>query len=285
MKATGGNYSAHEHGGSCGVCGSVNAIYTVLFYHAKTNTYVRMGQDCATKCEIGNEAAFRAFREGVKDAMDMRAGKNKAKAVLAERGLSAAWDIFDIGLPSHATMESEEVTVRDIVGKLVQYGSLSDAQYEFLGKLLNRIETRPEREAKREAEEAAAKPIPAGGRMEITGVVIATKVQEGPYGSVTKMLVQHVDGWKVWGTRPSLVRDADGNEIFNVKGVTINFAATVEVSKDNPKFGFFKRPTAANEVPAQQPAGPCDHDWGSVEEAHEENRPVVCIKCGICGDV
>ena len=53
MAKTGGNYSGHEHGGNCMVCGSPNAIYTVLFYHQKTNTYVRMGQDCAMKCEMG----------------------------------------------------------------------------------------------------------------------------------------------------------------------------------------------------------------------------------------
>ena len=32
MKKTGGDYSNHEHGGNCHVCGA-HCIYTVLFYH------------------------------------------------------------------------------------------------------------------------------------------------------------------------------------------------------------------------------------------------------------
>ena len=28
----------------------------------------------------------------------------------------------------------------------------------------------------------------------------------------------------------------------------------------------------------------CSHEWGSVEDAHEENRPVYCLKCGANGD-
>src|SRR5215469_17049189 len=52
MERTGATYSAHEHGGNCMICGNVMATYTILFYHAKTNSYVRAGQDCAQKLEM-----------------------------------------------------------------------------------------------------------------------------------------------------------------------------------------------------------------------------------------
>src|SRR5882672_4280684 len=49
---TGGKYADHEHGGNCHVCGAA-AIYTVLFYHSKSNSYVRTGGDCADKLGYG----------------------------------------------------------------------------------------------------------------------------------------------------------------------------------------------------------------------------------------
>lgn len=244
MKRTGGTYSGHTHGGNCMVCGSANAIYTVLFYHAKTNSYVRMGQDCAIKCECGSAEDFRNFREHVKAAMACKAGKAKAQLILAEAGLSKAWDIYldprPTGIKESEPIPFEEFTTVDIVGKLVQYGSLSDNQFSFLKKLVGRIDTRAERKAKQEAENAAAKPIPGEGRYEIVGTVISVKFQESDFGTTLKMLVKHEDGWKVWGTVPSILE-------VN-KGDVVKFKATVQLSKDDPKFGFFKRPACAEVV-------------------------------------
>lgn len=245
MARSGGNYSGHAHGGNCMVCGSVNAMYTVLFYHAKTNSYVRMGQDCAEKCDMGDAESFRAFREGIKSALACKTGKAKAQALLAERGLERAWAIYG----ADEKPGREEVTVTDMVGKLVQYGSLSDKQYDFLKTLLDRIITRPQREAQRAAEDAAAKPCPSG-RIEITGTVLTTKEQPSDYapgGSVLKMLVRADDGWKVWGTVPSCIIawKENGEERVVRSGVRVRFTATVTVSDKDNKFGFYKRPTNA----------------------------------------
>src|SRR5580693_2680404 len=49
---TKGTYSSHTHGGNCMCCGSPNALYTILFYHQPTNTYIRLGQDCAQKMQM-----------------------------------------------------------------------------------------------------------------------------------------------------------------------------------------------------------------------------------------
>lgn len=48
MASTGGTYAHVDTTGSCQVCGNVQAIYLVLFYHEKSNTYIRVGMDCAT---------------------------------------------------------------------------------------------------------------------------------------------------------------------------------------------------------------------------------------------
>jgi len=230
MSRTGGTYSGHEHGGNCMVCGSVNAVYTMLFYHEKSNSYVRTGSDCATKIEMSGVADFNRFRAAVKNALEAKAGKKKAEAVLTEAGLSEAWTIYEAGNVS----EYEERTISSIVGKLVAYGSISENAEKFLRDLLAKIPTRQARkEAERQAHADAAE-CPEG-RVEIVGEVLATKVQDSDFGSVVKMLVRSETGFKVWGTCPGNI----------YKGMKISFRATVTRSNDDSKFGFFKRPSNA----------------------------------------
>ena len=83
---------------------------------------------------------------------------------------------------------------------------------------------------------ASATPVPEG-RIEVEGTVLVVKWQDSDYGGSYKMLVEGT-GWKVWGTVPSTL-DLHG-------GDRVTFTATVEASKDDPAFGFFKRPTKAS---------------------------------------
>jgi len=237
MAKTGGTYSKHVHGGNCMVCGSVNAIYTMLFYHAKTNSYIRTGSDCAAKLDMGGAHEFSAFKSKVQDALEAQAGKKKARAILEQAGLLQAWTIY---LESEST-EYEERTIRDIVGKLVTYGNISEKALNFVGILLNKIVNRAELKAKQEAEKAAAANCPEG-RVVITGEVLSTKVQYTAFGEVVKMLVKAETGFKVWGTCPANIQ----------RGMKIEFTATVTPSKDDPKFGFFKRPAKANVLVAAE---------------------------------
>lgn len=93
-----------------------------------------------------------------------------------------------------------------------------------------------ETKAKREATKAARTPLTAG-RQVITGTIKSLKVVESQYGSTTKILVETDQGSAVWGSLPSaLWNDA-------VIGKRLTFTAQVEVSKDDPGFGFYKRPT------------------------------------------
>ena len=235
MARTGGKYSTHEHGGNCMVCGSVNAIYTVLFYHALTNTYVRMGQDCAQKCEMACGGNFDAFKTAALNALELHAGKRKAQAILTDAGLPAAWAIYITNYTG--SIPYEESTVMDIVGKLVRYGSVSEKALNYIRILLSKIANRAETEARRKAEVDAAAPLPGSGRMVVEGTVLTVKVQTSAFGDVTKMLVKADAGWKVWGTRPSKTNVERGDRI--------RFTATVTASNDDPKFGFFCRPSGA----------------------------------------
>jgi hypothetical protein len=241
MERTGGTYSKHQHGGNCHVCGA-GAIYTVLFYHRPTNTYIRTGQDCAMKMEFAIGGNFDLFHTSVRDALELKAGKRKAEAVLNQEGLSQAWTIYNNGSTveqnGYTRIMKEEATIIDIIGKLIYFGSLTPKQTDFLHKLLSRIDHRAEIEADRKAQHAAAANLPVPlGRTTIEGTVLTTRIEEGMYGTMTKMLVQHDTGWKVWGTVPS--------KLIVSKGDRIRFDASVEVSPNDNKFGFFSRPTKA----------------------------------------
>ena len=73
--------------------------------------------------------------------------------------------------------------------------------------------------------------------VEVTGTVLSTKWVENKYGSTLKMLVEDRRGFKVFGSVPSALE--------NVRGRSVSFTAALEPSRDDEKFGFFKRPTKA----------------------------------------
>jgi hypothetical protein len=129
-------------------------------------------------------------------------------------------------------------TLKDIVGKLVRYGSLSDKQMGFLKSLVSKVENAAVVEAQIKAEAAAAPPV-AAGRYVIEGVVVSTKTVDSPFGLQKKMLVKLANGQKLWGTVPSSI-NGEG-----LKGSEVKFVATVSPSKDDHSFGFFSRPTNA----------------------------------------
>jgi hypothetical protein len=235
MARTGGTYSGHEHGGNCMVCGNVLAIYTVLFYHADSNSYVRMGDICAQKVEMAyDNSAFNRFKDTINGARKAKAGKNKAMVTLMDAGFGAAWDLYEVRDTQYVNFKYEENTICDIVGKLVQYGSISEKQMAFIGRLLDTLKTRDERLAARRAKEDAAAPVPeTDERIKIVGTVVFTFYAEDAMFPGPRMIVETVDGWSVTGT----------NSGAYVKGQKLQFMARVVVSKTNSKKGYFKRPT------------------------------------------
>ena len=260
MARTGGFYSMHEHGGNCHICGA-GCTYTVLFYHAKSNVYIRTGNDCAAKLDMAfDENAFKRYKTALRDAREAKAGKTKAQALLADKGVPGAWEAYllvnqmnDVIYRQEATeaeldatnariyetirIPYEESTIADIVRKVVLYGSLSDKAASFLGVLLAKIPNRAAIREQHEAQAALAANCPAG-RVRIKGVVLGLKTIErearfyGDSGIHTNILVQADEGFKVYGSRFDNVE----------KGDRVDFTATITVSDNDKKFGFFKRP-------------------------------------------
>ena len=236
MALTGGKFSGHDHGGVCHICGNANAMSVARFHHRRSNTYIEVGETCADKLAGGEAINFRAFCKRVAAGIAAAAGRHKAECILREAGLGAAWVVFTAENDGGHT---EEATVRDIVSKLVRYGSISEAQVNFLRSLIDRIERRAEIAEQRAAEDAAAAPVPVTDeRIEIVAEIVSRRTEEGPYGTVHKALFRHATGYKLWGTLPNSIDTAE-------RGDAVEFTARVTVSDRDPKFGFISRPSKA----------------------------------------
>jgi hypothetical protein len=253
MARTGGKFDK-VGGGICDCCGNQRVRYVSYFYHEKSNSYIRLGWQCAQKLELAQDGAdANMFKVSIKAAIEHAAGKQKAQALLTERNLTDAWTLYTSTPPENERNYpyNDLWTLRDIVGKLVKYGDLSDKQWTFLGTLADRLGRWREVAAEREAEREAAAPAPEG-RHTFTAEVLTVKWQESYVGpDQQKMLLRHADGWKVWLTVP--------RAIDNVKrGDTVTITATLTPSEKDPKFAYGKRPTKAT-IHDDMPGGydPC----------------------------
>lgn len=261
MEKTGGTYAHHQHGGSCMICGAW-AVYTHLFYHSKSNSYIRTGSDCAEKLALAADSAVMdAFRREARTALAAKAGKRKALALLQANGIEAAWDVQYTPTDDPRNRQDEEQTIRDIVERLIKYGSISEKQVTYVRKLLDRIATRMDRLFTQAAEENHVRDTAApwvAGRQDISGEIVSAKFVDYDYAylnhlaaTMLKALVKLADGRKLWVSVPRAMQDAavtpgmDWNDIpARLRGAQITgMRVTVKLSKDDKIFAFGSRPT------------------------------------------
>jgi len=221
MDRTGGKYSSHDHGGCCHICGA-SCMYQAIFHHAVSNTYIVTGETCADKMGL-SDANYSLFKKQIGAERKNRAGKAKAQATLADKGLTALWDIFVATENCYDMMGREEDTIHNIVQKLVKYGSISEKQISFAQSLLERISGRAALAAQRAAENAASAFLGAvGDRLTLTLTLQWSKSFETQYGMLT------VHGFK----------DASGNIVIYKgnriadNGETLTLKATVKAHED-----------------------------------------------------
>lgn len=229
---TGGFYSGHDHGGTCHICGA-HAHTLGVFWHEATNRYIMAGEDCAAKMDMGGNIAFRSFKKRVAAGMETARGKLRAQKVLAEHGLSAAWEIAE-----GTTEKWEERTIREIVGKLIQYGMITDKQMAFLGNLIAKIPAREARKAEIIAENAASQHIGTVGKREVFTLTLNwVKTYDGggcfaPY---------HIHGFKDAAGNIVIYR---GSKCLGEKGANLTVKATVKEhgNRDGVKQTIITRP-------------------------------------------
>jgi hypothetical protein len=171
----------------------------------------------------------------VKKLINSDAGKTNTTRIFAERGLQVAldrkamWqgDVADDRaweeLSGHERRENNAIC--DLFNTHEKWGKLSDGQWAVLERICG-VNTAP----------SAAVPV-SGDRLAIEGTVRTLKEQENCFGVVVKMLVEHVDGWKVWGTVPAAIEpDVE-------PGTVVRFIAKIKPSDTDVAFGFFSRPS------------------------------------------
>ena len=220
----GADYASKIH--HCIHCGNGNVRWITAVKHTPTGDVVVFGSDCTERLGFANKVAFKlAQLQARAKARKVRfVTYNKRTEFLASHP-AIAEALVNISKPEHARNDFAQ----DVLRKLDQYGSLSDAQVNALVKSMARD---LEYVARKAAEAAEPKGDAPSGRVQVTGTVLSTKTQEGDWGITTKMLVKLENNSKVWVTCP------DGVE----RGDTITFKATFEVSKDDTSFAFGKRP-------------------------------------------
>jgi hypothetical protein len=182
VQANGWRWSQHEHGGTCGICGA-NANYVGVFVHTPTGEVIYVGHECAGNVELGNGDAFDALKKKI------HAEHERQRNTLAARKL-----IQDYGIPEMECGQYAHNILRDMWGKLVQYGSLSEKQIAFAKRLIAEAKS-PKIE--RQEEPAPTEEAPEG-RVVVTGTILGFKKVDNQFGVNVKILVRSdTGGWKV----------------------------------------------------------------------------------------
>jgi hypothetical protein len=217
----------------CTHCGNGNVRYIVAVHHKPTGQNVVFGSDCVVRLGFANQNAFKLAQI-----------KARAEAGHARMRIIAARTKFLADNPEFAALvnNKEELLnpvhakndfARDILAKLDKYGSLSPKQVEAFANSLKRDH---EYAARKAADASKPKgPVPTG-RVEFNCIVISHRWQDNDFGGCVKMLVELENGSRVWMTAPSSI----GSDL--AKGAKLRLRAAIEASKDDPSFGFGKRP-------------------------------------------
>lgn len=241
-----------EKSGRCQSCGTV---YNHGMVVDGPQGLLTVGHICGTEY-FGLSSVYELRARAAAKIKERNERRREAEAFIAEHNLAEVFEHTFLGDPIDKPEDGDYYsgyaagTTFDIRRKLLQYGSLSDAQVALLHKLHAEHHAR---QAERAAEPATVA-IPSeylDGRVTISGTVLSVKFQEGPYGTTQKMLVAvDTDGgrFKLWGSVPSGLDTYDhetGQAKFVKRGDKVQFDAKVEVSKSDETFGYFSRPTKA----------------------------------------
>ncbi len=230
------------HGmGQCSHCGA-SIRYAALMTHPTTRTMLYIGETCLDNRFELSKGEFQALRTTAKLNRERRTKLERVETALAEMGadVRAAYDWAMQYDHCDDRTPRELVIAHDIASKVEYYSQpLSEKQEEFLVKLYaDYFAKQAEQEERlRKIETGEIESCPTG-KIEVTGEILTTKLVDTQFGSTVKMLVQDLRGFKLWGTRPSAICEAD-------RGTQVSFFATIEPKQGDPTFGFFSRPTKA----------------------------------------
>lgn len=210
-------------GGGCDHCGAYYA-HGVMMQHIETGEYIRIGHTCGS-----NFACYKNAQDARKCVNKRLARIKKENAYQAKCKADRDAVLQDNPGLEEALLVDNQITA-DICARFMQCGRLSHKQIALLYRIHSQLYA--------PVQQFPTSPVVEGKGVEITGEVLSVKEKETMYGWQWKMLIRDDRGFKVWGTLPSALNDAE-------RGTRVTFIANVEKSKDDDTFGFFKRPRKA----------------------------------------
>lgn len=224
--------------GTCDHCGA-RFDWGSVYRHA-SGGHIIVGNVCANKTmDVPSRLALDEKRMKARIAAAREAARMAAKA--RSEAVTGGYEWLYAAKQDHKILA-------DIAHKGLAWGGLTIGQIALVNKIRADEPARKEREASRAAEEATAQPVPVTeARVEIVGVIVSQKTVDTDFGRVTKILVKTEAGYKLWGSLPSSLLDSSKGE-YDSRGKQVKFCARLQRSKDDPKFGFFSRPTKAQVI-------------------------------------
>lgn len=216
----------------CGKCGGHGVIYYGMIAFT-TNGQTGRERWCF-KCNGhgGSKVEVKVLRRRIKARLnrERKAEEKRVAKVEAE------------ALKVEAAKAEFQSSHQDVLDELSNHlaGGFGDSlreQYERAG-FLSEGQVAAVRRVKVERENAPEASPVVEGRIEIVGTIQSIKEHYSDYGPSLKMVVLDDRGFKVYGTLPNAVYEAE-------RGRRIKFVGTVERSSDDESFGFFKRPAKA----------------------------------------
>lgn len=220
----------------CAMCGH-KIRWAVGFRHIPSGELILVGEDCADYLDSDNvvEKQMKMFKT---------MQKNKAEK-LAQLARNQEWrDANPDVVAALAEVEKKNNPLPfmvEMVHAYQKYGSLTEGQTKAVKNIMVK---QAEFEARKEAEKPAQSLM--GGKRLCEGEVKSLKLQHDDYynTSTWKMLVQLLDGNRVWGTVPKSLRSSV-EHMRDLEGQRVSLLANVIVSDNDENFGFFKNPSKA----------------------------------------
>ncbi len=221
-----------ESKGTCDHCGA-HFLWGTCYLHEPSGELVHVGHTCA-----GKSFDYPSRAAALKDKASRKLAQLRKYDRLRTARNEEFWKtnpIFRETLP--AALETDHYISRDLKASFAKWGGLSDKQVSLAFKIEADVAKKAAEAAAEAANPRTKEPVPSTDeRITITGKLISYKWQSGYYGDTLKMLVEDDRGFRLWGTFPSSLENAE-------RGDRVTFCAAVERSRDDKFFGFTKRPT------------------------------------------
>lgn len=218
--------------GTCDHCGA-HFNFGAVFKHRETNAHLIVGHICAVNklALSGGEYADALLRRTVK------AARTKAKMRLVRAKNRARLESGELGPELTEALNYPHPFCESIRSNFIDGHVMTDKMKSAVKRAVSEDWSRTN--APPEPDPVPIPDLPK--RATFSGEILGLKEVESMYGVTTKMVFRDERGFKLFGTVPSALYDSDDP----LKGANVTFDAAVEISKDDPAFGFFKRPTKA----------------------------------------